>query len=186
MCPEDKVLSTYIDGEIEAPLNVKIKEHIDLCPFCRDAVQDLIFLRTQLQEDAQPDCRAAMNRLLSEIEKSMLLQRQTARVSIWQRKIKLPAPLAAAAVLLLLAMGVSLLFLSSRSDLRRMSIKRGPMGTTEVHVEAPIADLELLLKSLDNAAFTRQVIISLPKESQFIIEGEPVLLLEADFARRWE
>ncbi len=186
MCLEDKILSAYVDGEIEAPLNVKIKEHVDHCPSCRDAIQDLVFLKTLLQEDAQPDCRASMNRLMSEIEKSIPLERKTARVSLWQRKIKLPVPLAATAALLILAMGFSLLFLSTRPDLRQMSIKRGPMGTTEVHVAAPIEDLELLLKSFDDAAFTRQVIISLPKESQFIIAGEPILLLEADFTRRWE
>ncbi len=105
------------------------------------------------------------------------------RLPVWRRRVTLPLPAAAAAAVLILALAVALGISSARNGLRRMSIRRGPAGMTEVEVAAPVRDLERLLRSLDKQSPSQQVIITLPAHSNLILMGEPRLVREADFGR---
>ena len=105
------------------------------------------------------------------------------RLPIWRRRIALPLPAAAAAAVLILALALALGVTSTRGGMRRMSIRRGPAGMTEVEVAAPVGDLERLLRSLDQQSPGQQVIITLPPHSNLLLMGAPRLLREADFGR---
>ncbi|GAG53045.1 unnamed protein product, partial [marine sediment metagenome] len=155
MCPEAETLSAYIDGEIETPWKQRIAEHIQGCISCQKLVEELLQVRNILHEDKEPSFESLLERLKEKIARAEL-RRGLDHVSFWEKKVALPLPVAGIAALLILLLGISLIFLSVRPDYRRMSIKRGPSGTTEVQVAAPIEDLELLLKSLDDQVFKQE------------------------------
>jgi hypothetical protein len=105
------------------------------------------------------------------------------RLPVWRRRVALPLPAVAAAAVVILALALALGISSARNGLRRMSIRRGPAGMTEVEVAAPVRDLERLLRSLDQQSPSQEIIITLPPHSNLILMGQPRLLRAADFGR---
>lgn len=177
MCPEPQYLSAYFDGEIEGTVRQSIQEHVEHCAVCRQTLQEMETLQTLLKADPPPDHREALSRF-----QSSLTYIQPRPDRFWKRRIRLPMPVAALAAVLFACLGISLIIVSSRSQLRQMSIKRQPSGVTEVQVAAPIEDLELLLKSLETNSFKQEVFITLPEETRFIIMGEPRIVREAEYS----
>lgn len=182
MCPGGEILSAYLDDEIGAQWNQRIEEHIKRCKSCQTVLEELLMAKQRLQEDKEPDYRSSLKRFKQSL-RDIWLKPLLPKVPFWKRRVALPYPVAAIAAVLILFMATSMIFLSSRSQIRRMSIKKEPSGTTEIQVAAPIEDLEVLLKSLDKQSLKREIIITLPEESKFIIIGEPRMLREAEFFR---
>lgn len=181
-CPGADTLSAYLDREMESPWRELIERHIESCPDCRQAVQKLLRLRQLLHADREPDYRSSIERLRERL-RIFSPDRRPGSEPFWKRKVAMPLPAAAAAVFLILCLGFLLAFVTGRADLRKMSIKRGPAGTTEVQVAAPIEDLQLLLKSLDKQSQAQAIIITLPENSQFIMLGTPRIMRETEFTR---
>jgi hypothetical protein len=103
--------------------------------------------------------------------------------SFWRTRVAVPLPAAALGLCLLLGLGVFLVLATLRPSLPWMTIKRGPAGTTEVQVAAPIKDLETLIRSLDGQPASQEITITLPEDSTFILMGEPRMLRAADYHR---
>ena len=180
MCPDGELLSAYFDGELQAPWDGRIRAHLEGCSRCRERLEQLQALRRVLQGDSEPDH-----------QRSFQLTREalTARVwrsfnrgrSFWRTRVAVPLPAAAAALALLLGLGVLLAIATIRPSLPWMTIRRGPAGTTEVQVAAPIKDLESLIRSLETQPATQEITITLPEDSTFILMGEPRMLRAADY-----
>ena len=83
----------------------------------------------------------------------------------------------------ILGMGGLLVFLGTRPNFPFMSIHRQPSGVTEVHVAAPIEELEQLLLSLDREGVSQEIIINLPSETKFLQIGEPKMLRADEYSR---
>jgi negative regulator of sigma E activity len=185
MCPDKETLSAYLDGEIDLPWRGRLEKHLEGCAACREYLDSLARLGERLRADAEPDSGPSLARLRPALAAR---SRQPAPRSapIWRRRISLPLPLAAVAGLAILCLAAGLLvsILNPREIVPRMSIKRLPYGATEVEVAAPIEDLEKLLRSLDQPAFTEEIIFTLPEDSRFIMAGEPRMLRAADVPRR--
>ncbi len=182
MCPEGETLSAYLDDELEFAWKERIKAHLESCPSCRRTCDELTSLTGLLHEDREPDYRASLNRLERKLAE-LKLSGSSKKEPVWKRKVSLPLPVAGVAAILMLLMGISLVMLSLRSDVRKMSIRKVSAGTLEIQVVAPIEDLELLLRALDKQDFAREIIINLPVEPQFIMIGEPEILRETEFSR---
>jgi anti-sigma factor RsiW len=180
-CPGGEALSAFLDRETEGPWHEAIARHLRGCQRCREQLGRLERLRELLAKDPAPEPRSSLATLRQRLAQA---GRGLAwRLPFWRRRIVLPLPAAAAAALAILALALALGLLSARSDLRRMSIRRGPAGTTEVEVAAPVKDLERLLRSLDQRSPSQEVIITLPSHSNLILMGQPRLLRAADFGR---
>ena len=180
-CPGGEALSAFLDRETESPWHEAIARHLQGCPACRERLGRLERLRELLAGDPNPEpvsSLASIRQRLAQAESG-----SASRLPLWRRRIALPLPAAAAGALAILALALALGLLSARSDLRRMSIRRGPAGTTEVEVAAPVRDLERLLRSLDQQSPSQEVIITLPPNSNLILMGQAQLVREADFVR---
>jgi hypothetical protein len=188
MCPDKETLSAYLDGEIDLPWRERLGKHIEQCAACREYLDGIEQLGDSLRTDAEPDPGPSLLRLQDRLTSAARIQTPR-RLSVWNRRISLPLPLAAGAVLVILCLSIGFLLsaLSLRSAFPRMSIKKLPYGATEVEVAAPIEDLEKLLKSLDQPAFTEEIIFTLPEDSRFIMAGEPRMLRAEDVpgGRSW-
>jgi anti-sigma factor RsiW len=180
-CPGGEALSAFLDRETESPWHETIAEHLRGCPACRERLSRLERLRQLLAGDPTPEpvgLTASIRQRLAQAESGL-----AAHPPFWRRRIALPLPAAAAGALAILGLALALGLLSARKDLRRMSIRRSPAGTTEVEVAAPVRDLERLLRSLDQQSPSQEVIITLPPNSNLILMGRAQLVREADFVR---
>lgn len=185
MCPDRETLSAYLDGEIDVPWRERLGRHLEGCAACREYLVSLERLGDRLRAEPEPPGEPSWERLRHELaERARPASR--VRLSLWSRRVSLPLPLAAGAGLVLVCLAVGLLFsaLSLRSSVPRMSIKKLPYGATEVEVAAPIEDLEKLLKSLNQPAFSDEIIFTLPEDSRFIMAGEPRMLRAEEISRR--
>lgn len=180
-CPNGEALSAFLDHEMGSSWRESIELHLEGCPRCREELGRLERLRQLLEGDPLPEPRMSF----ASIRERMGEQGPGAapRLPVWRRRVTLPLPAAAAAAVLILALALALGISSARNGLRRMSIRRGPAGMTEVEVAAPVRDLERLLRSLDQQSPSQEVIITLPPHSNLILMGAPRLLREADFVR---
>ncbi len=186
MCPEDDIISAYLDGELEDSISAKVEEHIAQCDRCRKKLRAFQRISHILLEDESPDYLASMEKVKRRIQISQLASADRAkRLPWWTRKVEFPFPLAIAAMLLIVLLGTAVFvrFPSTNRNLRMMHIKKEPSGITEVQVSAPIEDLEELLRTINNDSFKKEVIIQLPTKSQFLMIGEPQIMREAEFTR---
>jgi anti-sigma factor RsiW len=180
-CPNGEALSAFLDRETESTRGEAIALHLQGCPRCREELDRLQRLRKLLEGDQMPEPRMSflsIRELMGEPGPGA-----SPRLPVWRRRVTLPLPAAAAAAVLIVVLALALGISSTRSGMRRMSIRRGPAGMTEVEVAAPVGDLERLLRSLDQQSPGQQVIITLPPHSNLILMGAPRLLREADFER---
>ena len=180
MCPSGETLSAYMDNEVEGQWKKVVEDHLALCPSCKHKLDEMIFTREQLALETAPDFRDSQQRGRFYLARLNSIQ----HVSLWRRRIALPLPATAAAVLLLIILGFSTLLMSLRTDYRFMSIRTQPSGTSEVLVTAPIDDLERILKSLELNSSRQEIIIQLPKEPEFFIVGEAEMVRAAEY--KWD
>ena len=183
-CPNPDLLSAFFDGEVESPWSESIKEHIEACHHCRQAMEGLESLRQALLADEEPPVEGPLQRTRERLRSRGSLRPWQRRRPLWRMRISIPVPAMAAMLFLFLGMGGLLIFLSTRPNFPFMSIKRQPSGITEVQVAAPIEDLEQLLKSLDQEPGNQQIIITLPADTEFLQFGEPRMLRADEYSRR--
>ena len=156
MCPDGELLSAYFDGEVRAPWDGRIREHLRTCSRCRERLAQLGKLRELLQGDPEPanerGFQLTREALIARVWRSFNRGR-----SFWRTRVAVPLPAAAAALAILLGLGVLLAIVTIRPSLPWMTIRRGPAGTTEVQVAAPIKDLESLIRSLESEPAAQEI-----------------------------
>jgi anti-sigma factor RsiW len=182
MCPDREILSAWLDGEIDAPWDRALEEHVGSCPDCRARLERLEGVRRSLLEAPVPDWRPAMERVRSSLVSRGLASEKAAPV--WHRRVSMPVPLAAAAVLLVMVLAGALAVSVIRSSFGLVRITRQGSGGTEIRIAAPVSDLESLLQSIDKDAGSLEDVILLPKNVQLSSIGEPLMGKEAEFPRR--
>jgi len=182
MCPDREILSAWLDGEIDAPWDHALEVHVGSCQDCQSRLERLEATRRALLEAPMPDWRPAMERV-----RRSLIARGLARdrpVPVWRRRMSLPVPLAAAAILLVMLLAGALAVSVVQSSFAMVRITRQSAGGTEIRIAAPVDDLEALLMSLDKDASSREDIIQLPKNVRLSSVGEPRMGRETEFPKR--
>jgi anti-sigma factor RsiW len=180
MCPDGELLSAYYDGEVGAPWDQRVREHLATCDRCRERLERLRQVSAVLNADPEPDYQRSFQRTRDALGSRVWHSYHRGR-PFWKTRVAVPLPAAAAGLALLLGMAVLLVVATVRPSLPWMSIKREPSGTTEVQVAAPIKDLEALIRSLDTQPASQEIVITLPEESSFVLMGEPRMLRAADY-----
>ena len=103
-CEMTESVSRLFDGELAADEIREVKQHLFTCAICRQAQEDFLKLRNQLQSDEAGADAVAQQKVLREI----LAANST---PFWQRKVSLSAPTFAMLVLLVMALSVLTLFI---------------------------------------------------------------------------
>jgi anti-sigma factor RsiW len=182
MCPDREILSAWLDGEIDAPWDRALEEHVGSCPDCRARLERLEAVRRSLLEAPVPDWRPAMERVRSSLVSRGFASEKAAPV--WRRRVSLPMPLAVAAALLVMVLAGALAVSVIRSSFGVVRITRQGSGGTEIRIAASVSDLESLLRSVDEDAGSLEGVITLPKDVQLLPVGQPLMGKEAEFSRR--
>jgi anti-sigma factor RsiW len=183
MCPDRDILSAWMDGELEAPWSRAVEEHLAACAQCRERLAVLERTRALLRADPEPDLAAPMERVRQSVLAQGLAQPSPV-ARFWQRKVALPVPLAAAAVLLVMLLAGALVLALAQGSFGLIAISRPPAGGTEIRIAAPINDLNTLLGSLNQQAAFREDVIKLPKDVVLTPIGQPRMGKEQEFIRR--
>ena len=180
MCPDREIISAYLDGEIEAPWNAAIAEHIVSCPTCTLLHAQLAETRRILKEENLPDWRAPMERVRRALRAHTPPLRK--EVPLWERKVSMPLPVATLAAALVLFLGVTLVLTQLRPRIGLVRITKAPAGGTEIQISAPISELETLLKSV-GAEDTAREDVTLSKNLRLLPVGEPRIGKAAEFPK---
>jgi len=182
MCPDREILSAWLDGEIDAPWDRALEEHVGSCPECRALLERLEAVRRTMLEAPVPDWRPAMERVRSSLVARGFASEKVAPV--WRRRVSLPVPLAVAAAALVLVLAGALTVSVVRSSFGMVRITRQGAGGTEIRIAAPVSDLETLLQSINKDTGSPEGVIVLPKDVQLLPVGEPRMGKETEFSRR--
>lgn len=176
MCPDEQILSSYIDEELPSPWKERLEQHIAHCQVCAGKVADMARLRSLLLADQDWDT-SRLSAAKERIARSLDFQGKTmvgspalrkAVPGFMDRHVSLPLPyLAAGAALLLVALSIaagSLAF--SASATARVSASRS-YSARDIPIEA-------ILQYASRSA-NQPMMIDLPPGSTFNLYGEPVV-----------
>lgn len=107
MCPDETLLTAYVDGEVPSPWKERIEEHIRECAHCRERVARYRALGERLRErddiDAAQLSAAVAHvraRIAMEPRRRTLLERFPALVSLGSKRVSVPLPVLAASLIL--------------------------------------------------------------------------------------
>jgi predicted anti-sigma-YlaC factor YlaD len=181
MCPDREILSAYLDGEIGAPWNRAIAEHVASCQKCRPLYGRLEQTRRALREEPLLDWEEPMERVRRAIISHMPPVR--AVDPVWRRHVLVPLPVAAFAAILVLSLGIALAVSLGRTNIGFVRITKAPAGGTEYQFAIPADKVEALLKSVGGGDSSGESVMTLPKHLRLIPVGEPRMGREAEFPR---
>lgn len=172
MCPDRQILSALHDREIPSPWREKIQEHVGKCEKCRNQMISFDQVSQRLRHDP-PGLEESQDRVWQKI-----LARKGASdpIPLWKRRVSIPAPLMAAAVLAVI-LGLTVFNLIPE---KTESSGNTPEVWTVQFENHNLEDLAALLKNRDSQV---QVFIELPQSSPMGLQGEPQLLRAADYRR---
>jgi len=195
MCPDSQLLSIYVDDELPSPWNEKMDVHLKECPACREKVEKFKQLRELINKDAsakktnEEELQKSKEKIWRRIEEK---RRFVPYPGIWQRRISIPLPLAAAAAIIIALM---VIFFSGRGQILNNGIagkKANPdersnfilAAEEEIPEIIPAAtDLNGVLQYL-GADGSEIIILKLPESKHFSRSGEPAIIRAADYSRR--
>lgn len=173
------LIAAYLEGALDAASARAVGSIVQTQPEWAAELARQKRVKDALAAAAEPDAAAASERVWNRLVISA-----TGPVPLWRKRIAVPVPLAlgAGAAILLLAFG--LVHTAARGSIGTMRITTVPNGLKQVQIQAPLADLQQLLRSIETDAASREVIISLPEDSQMFSVGEPVLMRATELERR--
>ena len=180
MCPDDQLLSAFLDNEIPSPWKERIELHLGKCVRCSEKVEALRSLRRSLLALDAGEVRAlegAKRRIAASIDaaaaprweiRSGLVQRV---MSLWSRRVALPMPfLAAGLVAIVFLAGMTLgLFNPLAKD-------TNTLASTSKVLASHATTLETLVRYLESQNSAQAVTINMPGEAWFSQPGNPVLV----------
>ena len=191
MCPKRQIISLYCDGEIPSPWDEKMKAHLDSCPECRAVVAEYDRVGEYLGSGQKETIMAAQKRVWEKLTAPELVKTGIETREIvskghnrnW-RRITLPLPVAAAALLVMMS-SFALLGISTFNR----PVMQDHMATANIAVEdqgiVPVNDVSGTIEYLSSQGLGDFVVIQLPAGSpNFSRSGEPVLINAAHYSRR--
>ena len=180
MCLERALLSAYVDNELDAGAAQRMEAHLATCPACRAQLRSYQTVSHALLESREPDVTAAGDRIWRRLE--TVRGALARRASFWTRGVRVPAPVAVAAMA-----GITLL-ITTVAMWARVNDARGgppplttlaPLGASATGV--PVTE-SLAVSTGEGWPWPEQgaIVIQLPEEPQFIQRGMPTILREAE------
>lgn len=177
MCPDEELLSAYLDGEVPSPWKERIEQSLEQNSDCREELRRLSAVRTFLHQEPTPDFVLSQKTVWDRLSAHDFSRR---RRPVWQRRVSLPMPIAAAAAALLLVLSGALLWHNGRATVPAAQL---PVAAGEIDLTVRIGDVKIdeLLRMINESDNIGEVKVQLPESARFHFLGEPQLVRAADF-----
>jgi len=192
MCPEQQLISIYLDGELPSPWKEKMQKHFTQCSACREKLENFerlqkLFVNEEIPSQARERVWEKIDIRQSSFTKQRGFQSYKPHYSMWQRRISIPLPAAAAAAVIILLLAV--FWLRFSSPFQRDTVDRANFilasEIEEMPGVIPAADMGGVLQYLTPTGNGANIIIlQLPENQSFFRAGEPEIVRAADFSRR--
>jgi hypothetical protein len=181
MCPDDPLLSAFVDDEVPSPWKERMETHIAGCSRCSEKAHALRSLKRILvaaETDFETEALAvARARIAASIDFSMARGHTKAGLtyyirSLWSRRIPLPMPFFAVGLLaLVFLVGMSLGLIAPFTSTARTIASKiiSPQSTT----------LEMMAQYMKQSS-VQPVMIEMPQESVFNQLGNPVIVFSSE------
>jgi len=194
MCPDPQLLSIYLDGEMPSPWKEKMQTHFEQCSVCKAKLDEFKQLQGLLKKDIsinasdlnEQDIIKAKERVWNKIENRQSFR---PRSGMWQRRLSIPLPAAAAAagIILVLAMFWIARPKADQSAVAAENTNLFLAAEMDVIGEIPgiipaAADMSGVLQYMTPGG-TNVIILQLPESTNFLRSGEPEIIRAADFQR---
>jgi hypothetical protein len=194
MCPEHQILSVYLDGELPPPWKEKLENHLGRCAPCRERLESYRNMSRALGagdpagEDRET---AALGTVLEQAKERVWLKLQAPAETaasrgpgLWSRSVSVPFPLAAAAALLVIALGL----FAFRQFFFTVPAQDGLMAggvDIDLHDIVPVSDMSGVLQYLGSQDAGDIVILRLPESRNFMSSGEPRIIRAAELPEKF-
>lgn len=183
MCPDDALLSAFVDGEIPSPWKERMEIHMAGCRECSRKVESFRSLqRSMLALDAEADLRtlsAAKARIGASIDFGATDRNVgTSAVErlrhLWTQRVPMPMPILAASLLaLVFLVGISLGLFSPFMN------RAGLMASASKTIAPQAATLEMIAQYMKQSS-VEPLMIEMPQESIFSQLGNPIVVSSPD------
>ncbi len=176
MCPDDQILSTYYDGELNINWSERIDAHLKECTKCRDKISVFSKLSTGLNSIDLSCVDESKACVMNRIKKNRL---PVISPPFWKLRLNLSIPVAAAAGFAIFLFSFSL----------SSFIRPNPSSTYYAKSSSKyISDIkkftrEELIKYLNSEDSSVEVKIKLPENSDIEVTGEPELIRFVEYNR---
>ncbi|MCL2186081.1 MAG: zf-HC2 domain-containing protein [Treponema sp.] len=204
MCPEPQLLSIYLDGELPSPWKEKLQEHISQCSVCKAKLDNFAYLQKLLNNDKaqteQEDRTFTEQELLETQErvwdKIEAHKHYTPKYGMWQRRVSIPLPAAAAAAIIIALLAAFLIRDPGRTGFanQRGSLETQIAGTfnpanfllaSDEEIQSfPSTDMNGMIQYLSPEGNTNIIILQLPESQSFLKAGEPAIIRAADWEKQ--
>ncbi len=184
MCPDNKLLSAYYDGEVTSPWKEKIEEHIAGCAECRRVIEGFQVQSVFLSSEPEP----AIATSYGDIQKLIRHKENTNRNIFDFSSLRTPLFPVAAAAAAVLAFFIGFGISGSRGPSASftdmpLAVSDGwsvPPGDLMIRGE----DIEAMLSAInqpDSSLFSQEASLTLPGDLSLAFHGDPQLLRSASF-----
>jgi hypothetical protein len=182
-CSFRQWLSVYYDGEMDPQYKKEMEHHIAGCADCAGQLAAYKKVSLSLAEAGDDPITEAQQRVLKKVETagsySGYRNYQDWGHPIWQRRVSIPIPAAAAVVLMLVALAFLWL---TRSPGRIENTNMAITAETEIIPGIlPVSGMESVLQYLDGNDTGEIIILRLPESRNFSSYGEPAIIKAADY-----
>ena len=195
MCPDQQIISLYLDDELPSPWKEKFEAHLASCGNCQNHLDQYRGIRNIMREDragvsAELESRV-WNRIITDsLNRPVIagnipsLAAKTRSPSFWSRGVTLPVPAAATAAIIF----VIIAFFAVQG-IQSRNIRGYPENAIVAGIGAdvqgiPMSDMNDVLQYLSREDSPDFLIIKLPETRSFSSTGEPALIKAADYTRR--
>ena len=173
MCPDKETLSAFIDNELEGKLKEDVQKHIAACEKCSLATDSFNSLHTVFYDELSFDqIKKAEEKVWQKIEPS--LKPKAEKPDIWHRRIAIPIPVMAAAVLIFISSVLSFYFISINK-----------INNSNYESKFNFSESISFDKEEDFTLFEKDQVLdvdlNLPESTVFMISGTPKLIREVDY-----
>jgi len=181
MCPDDQLLSAFVDDEVPSPWKERVELHIGKCARCSGKVEAIKSLsQSLLTLDDAHDIQAlerAKLRIAASIDLNSAPRGETHAdifqriLAIWFQRIQLPMPFVAVGLLaFVFLVGVTL------GVFNPLLKNTNTLAATSKVLASHATTLETLVRYLESQNSTQAVTIKMPGEAWFGQPGNPVLV----------
>lgn len=185
MCPDDALLSAFVDGEIPSPWKERMESHVAGCAACSRKVGGMRALGASLRALETGTETAILSAAKARIGASIdfgMAGRPTGRgiaervLYFWSRRVALPMPALAAGLLAIVFFaGLTFGIITPFAKASRL------MASASTVISPDSATLEMMAQYMKQSS-VQPVMIEMPKESEFSQLGNPVVMTSFDAA----
>jgi len=172
------MISVYLDGELPSPWKEKLEKHVAGCPECAGRIEAYRSISPVCGTGEAAVVDAAGERVWERLSAST--KRGSAfpgRRALWRRRVSLPIPAVAAALVLGLTFAWTFRVPQIQEASGEMSI------VSEAEFGVPEQNMESVIESLIGRSGSEVLMMRLPESQSFVSTGEPAMIRAADYSR---